>query len=76
MLTCNVTGPAVHFHWIKNGMELHGDSGHVFQMHNETLTFNPLNRNESGQYKCMALNAVGNMTSPPYELLVNCEYNI
>ncbi|XP_035479023.1 carcinoembryonic antigen-related cell adhesion molecule 1 [Scophthalmus maximus] len=71
MLTCNVTGPAVHFHWIKNGMELHGDSGHVFQMHNETLTFNPLNRNESGQYKCMALNAVGNMTSPPYELLVN-----
>nr|XP_019948219.1 PREDICTED: carcinoembryonic antigen-related cell adhesion molecule 5-like [Paralichthys olivaceus] len=65
MLTCNVTGPADHVYWKKN------DSGHGFLGNNKTLSFNPLHRNDTGYYKCIAMNAVGNMSSPLHELLVN-----
>ena len=75
-LTCNVTGPAEHIYWMENGTELHEDNRTAFSMANKTVTFNPLTRSDTGYYKCMAMNAVGNMTSPSYKLLVNCEYNI
>ncbi|GAA6229631.1 carcinoembryonic antigen-related cell adhesion molecule 5-like [Lates japonicus] len=71
MLTCNVTGPAEYIYWMKDGMKLHKDNRTVFNMDNKTVTFNPLKRNDTGYYKCMAMNAVGNMTSPPHKLLVN-----
>ncbi|XP_034466361.1 carcinoembryonic antigen-related cell adhesion molecule 1 [Hippoglossus hippoglossus] len=70
-LTCNVTGPADHVYWMKNGSVLHVDSGYAFHMNNKTLSFDSLYRNDTGYYKCIALNAVGNMTSPPHKLIVN-----
>lgn len=70
-LTCNVSGPARHVYWMKNGEPLHEDNRTVFSMDNKTVTFSPLDRNDTGHYQCMALNAVWNMTSPPYMLLVN-----
>ncbi|XP_039974725.1 carcinoembryonic antigen-related cell adhesion molecule 1 [Xiphias gladius] len=70
-LICNVTGPAEYIYWMKNGMELHNDNRTVLHMDNKSVTFNPLIRNDTGYYKCMAMNAVGNMTSPSYKLLVN-----
>ncbi|XP_059195083.1 hemicentin-1-like, partial [Centropristis striata] len=70
-LTCNVTGPVEHVYWLKNGEPLHQDNRTVSNMANKTLTFNPLEQNDTGYYQCMAINAVWNMTSSPYMLLVN-----
>ncbi len=72
-LTCNVIGPAEHFYWLKNGELLHEDNRTVFSMDNKTVTFNPVEYNDTGYYQCLALNAIWNMTSPSYKLLVNCE---
>lgn len=70
-LRCNVTGPAEHISWMNNGEPLHGDNRTVFSMDNKTLTFNPLEHIDTGNYQCMAINALWNMTSLPYMLLVN-----
>ncbi|KAG7216932.1 hypothetical protein INR49_001586 [Caranx melampygus] len=70
-LHCNVTGPAEYVYWMMNGMKLHGHNTTVFSMDNTTVTFKPLNRYSTGNYSCKAMNAVGNMTSAPYMLLVN-----
>ncbi|XP_008288307.1 carcinoembryonic antigen-related cell adhesion molecule 1 [Stegastes partitus] len=70
-LTCDVTGPADHIYWMKNGEPLHEDNGTVFYMDNKTVCFTALEPDDTGYYKCMAANALGNMTSPPYKLLVN-----
>ncbi|XP_068568969.1 carcinoembryonic antigen-related cell adhesion molecule 5-like [Cebidichthys violaceus] len=70
-LTCNVTGPVKHVYWMKNGEPLREDNKTVFSVDNKTVTFNPLEYNDTGHYQCMAINALWNMTSPPYMLLVN-----
>ncbi|XP_076593549.1 carcinoembryonic antigen-related cell adhesion molecule 1 [Chaetodon auriga] len=70
-LKCNVTGPAEHVYWMKNDEPLHEDNRTVFSMDNKTVTFNPLEQNDTGDYQCMAVSAVWNMSSPSYELLVN-----
>lgn len=75
-LHCNVTGPAEYVYWMKNGMKLHRHNTTFWSMDNKTLTFKPLTRHDTGNYSCKAMNAVGNMTSALYRLLVNCEYNI
>ncbi|XP_033958130.1 cell adhesion molecule CEACAM5-like [Pseudochaenichthys georgianus] len=70
-LTCNVTGTAEHFYWMKNGELLHEDNRTVFYMDNKIVTFNPLELNDTGLYECMALNPFWNKTSPSYMLLMN-----
>ncbi|KAI4811474.1 hypothetical protein KUCAC02_014379 [Chaenocephalus aceratus] len=70
-LTCNVTGTAEHFYWMKNGELLHEDNRTVFYMDNKIVTFNPLELNDTGLYECMALNPFWNKTSPSYILLMN-----
>ncbi len=72
-LICNITGPAYHVYWMKNGESLREDNRTFVFMENRTVTFNPLEQNDTGNYQCMAVNAVSNMTSPPYKLIVNCE---
>lgn len=74
-LTCSLTGLADHVYWMKNGQRLHEDNRTIFYM-DTTLHFNSVGRNDSGNYMCMAINAVSNMTSHPYKLIVNCEYTI
>lgn len=74
-LMCNVTGRAEHVYWMKNGELVHEDNTTYLHMENRTLKFDPLERNDQGLYQCMASNPVGNMTSPKYQLLVNCEYH-
>ncbi|XP_054903899.1 hemicentin-1-like [Poeciliopsis prolifica] len=69
-LTCKVTGPADYIHWMKSGELLHADNRIVFYM-NKTVMFLSLNRSDIGYYQCVAINAVGNMTSALYKLLVN-----
>ncbi|XP_027143022.1 carcinoembryonic antigen-related cell adhesion molecule 1 [Larimichthys crocea] len=70
-LTCNVTGPAEHVYWMKNSEPLQEDNTTAFYMDNRTVTFNPLQRNNTGSYECTAINTVWKMSSPPHELIVN-----
>ncbi|XP_047216035.1 carcinoembryonic antigen-related cell adhesion molecule 5-like isoform X2 [Girardinichthys multiradiatus] len=69
-LTCNIIGPADHIHWMKDGQPLYSDNRTVFSMNNRTVSFWPLKRSDSADYQCLAINAVGNMTSEPYRLFV------
>uniref|UniRef100_A0A665WD00 Ig-like domain-containing protein n=1 Tax=Echeneis naucrates TaxID=173247 RepID=A0A665WD00_ECHNA len=71
MLECNVTGPADQIYWMKNGLKLHEDNTTAFNIDNNSLTFDPLKRNDTGYYSCKAMNAVGSMVSDPYKLLVH-----
>ncbi|XP_029928007.1 carcinoembryonic antigen-related cell adhesion molecule 1 [Myripristis murdjan] len=73
-LNCSVTGPAEYIHWTKNGAPLYANNRIVLSMGNKTVTLNSVESNASGDYTCTAINAVSNMTSMPYTLLVNCEY--
>ncbi|KAK9514052.1 hypothetical protein VZT92_027541 [Zoarces viviparus] len=70
-LTCNATGTVKHVYWMKNGEPLREDNTTVFSSDNKTVTFNPLKHNDTGHYQCVAINALWNLTSPPYMLLVN-----
>ncbi|KAK9514049.1 hypothetical protein VZT92_027539 [Zoarces viviparus] len=70
-LTCNETGTVKHVYWMKNGEPLREDNTTVFSSDNKTVTFNPLKHNDTGHYQCVAINALWNLTSPPYMLLVN-----
>ncbi|KAM4600710.1 carcinoembryonic antigen-related cell adhesion molecule 1 [Polymixia lowei] len=70
MLTCNVTGPADYVYWMKNSGPLYADNQTIFSMDNKTVMFSPVTKNDSGYYQCKGVNAVSNMTSLPYVLLV------
>ncbi len=72
-LTCTATGDIEHIKWMKNGTFLHPTNGITFSNNNSTISFQSLNLNDDGHYQCEASNAVSNMTSPDYDLVVNCE---
>ncbi|XP_007553781.1 carcinoembryonic antigen-related cell adhesion molecule 1 [Poecilia formosa] len=69
-LMCNVTGDVDNIYWMKNGEQIHQDNSTVFSMDNKTVNFMPVDRYDAGHYVCMAVNAVGNLTSSAYLLQV------
>ncbi|XP_030014611.1 carcinoembryonic antigen-related cell adhesion molecule 5-like [Sphaeramia orbicularis] len=70
-ITCNITGNVDYVSWMRNGERLYADKTTTFSTNNRTVIFQPLGRNDTGNYTCMAINPVGNMTSHSYRLLVN-----
>ncbi|XP_041843427.1 hemicentin-1-like [Melanotaenia boesemani] len=70
-LTCSVTGPADRIYWMKDWEILQMDNRTVFNMDNSMIMFMSVERSDAGDYKCMAKNALGNMTSAPFKLVVN-----
>ncbi|XP_059363641.1 hemicentin-1-like [Carassius carassius] len=70
-LNCTVVGPVKSIHWMKNGTYLDANNMITFSNDNSTLRFNQLTLGDDGLYQCAASNAVSNMTSLPYSLLVN-----
>ncbi|XP_073703347.1 carcinoembryonic antigen-related cell adhesion molecule 1 isoform X2 [Garra rufa] len=70
-LSCNVVGPVDSIHWMKNGAYLYADDTITFFNGNTTLSFYNLDLSDDGHYKCAASNAVSNMTSEAYNLVVN-----
>uniref|UniRef100_A0A3B5MPB3 Ig-like domain-containing protein n=1 Tax=Xiphophorus couchianus TaxID=32473 RepID=A0A3B5MPB3_9TELE len=70
VLTCDIIGPADNIYWMENGEPLYSDNRTGFFMNNMTVKFTALKRSDTGNYQCLAINAVGNMTSDPYKLLV------
>ncbi|XP_056142091.1 carcinoembryonic antigen-related cell adhesion molecule 1 [Lampris incognitus] len=71
MLHCNVTGTADYVYWMKDGGLLHVNKRIALSWDNKTVTFNPVENTDSGDYQCMAVNIASNMTSHSYNLLVN-----
>lgn len=70
-----MTGPVDYVYWMMNGQPLPRDNTTDFVM-TETISFKPVEQNDTGSYECVAINAANTVTSPPYMLVVNCEYNI
>lgn len=72
-LMCDVTGPAEHVDWFRNGFLVQADNQTTFSADNKTIMFNPVQNHHSGLYHCYAVNVVSSKASRPYLLLVNCE---
>lgn len=72
-MTCNIKGPVDSVYWIKDGVHMFPDTRHSLSNQNKTLTFNKLTLSDNARYQCVASNAVSNVTSMAYYLIVNCE---
>ncbi|XP_041757767.1 carcinoembryonic antigen-related cell adhesion molecule 1-like [Coregonus clupeaformis] len=70
-LTCETAGTIYSIQWMRNGWPLYADNRTNFSMNNNTLTFNPVQHSDNGDYQCSASNPLSNMTSPDYRLTVN-----
>ncbi|KAM4735227.1 carcinoembryonic antigen-related cell adhesion molecule 1 [Anableps anableps] len=70
-LICKVDRTVDHIYWMRNGEKLYPDNRTLILMENMTIRFMNIQRNDAGDYQCMAVNAVGNMTSKTFMLDVN-----
>ena len=73
-LFCNATGnPPPTLSWTKDGSPLNDTQGITFSGDNETLSIASINRSESGNYRCVARNGLGNDLSNPAKVDVQCK---
>eukprot|EP00063_Salmo_salar_P081988 XP_014056823.1 PREDICTED: hemicentin-1-like [Salmo salar] len=70
-LRCEVTGPVDYIHWLINGQLISLNNRTFFSTGNKTMVINPIQFSDSGEYLCEAFNAVSNLTSMTYKLVVN-----
>ena len=75
-LSCNATGnPVPTISWTRDGSPV--DSSKISFSANKTqLTITHVNRTDSGEYRCVASNSLGNATSNAATLDVQCKYSI
>ena len=72
-LTCNATGnqePGIS--WTKDGSPISRDSRISLSDDNKQLAITNVNRTDSGEYRCVASNKLGNDTSNAAEVDVKC----
>ena len=77
--TCNATGnPLPAISWTANGSPINARHNwkFSFSVNNTQLTVTEVNRNDSGEYRCVANNSLGNATSDAAYLDVHCEYSL
>ena len=73
-LFCNATGnPPPTLSWTKDGSPINNNQGIPFSGDNETLFIASINRSESGNYRCVARNGLGNDLSNPAKVDVQCK---
>ena len=75
-LSCNSTGnPKPTISWTRNGspVDTSGNSRISFSADKKQLTITNVNRTDSGEYRCAAKNSLGNDTSNPAKLDVQCK---
>ena len=74
-LFCNATGnPPPTLSWTKDGSPINNNQGIPFTGDNETLFIASINRSESGNYRCVARNGLGNhYSSNPAKVDVQCK---
>ncbi|XP_036797576.1 hemicentin-1 [Oncorhynchus mykiss] len=70
-LRCEVTGPVDYIHWLMNGQLISLNNRTFFSTGNKTMVINPIQLSDNGEYLCEAFNAVSNLTSMTYKLVVN-----
>ena len=74
-LSCNVAGnPAPTISWTRNGSPLNTTGRINFSDGKKQLTITNVNRTDSGEYRCVARNSLGNATSNVAALNVQCKY--
>nr|XP_046155728.1 hemicentin-1-like isoform X5 [Oncorhynchus gorbuscha] len=70
-LRCEVTEPVDYIHWLMNGQLISLNNRTFFSTDNNTMVINPIQLSDNGEYLCEAFNAVSNLTSMTYKLVVN-----
>ena len=73
---CNASGnPVPTITWTRNGSVLTSSVARIsFGAESRELTITSINRADSGEYRCVANNNEGNVTSDAATLDVQCEY--
>ena len=73
--SCNYTAnPLPITSWTKDESPITNDSRTSYSVVNKVLTIMNVNRKDSGEYRCVASNKLGNDTSEAAELNVKCEF--
>ena len=73
-LSCNATGnPVPTISWTKDGSPISSNSSVSLSVDNKRLTITNVNRNDSGEYRCVAGNSVGNEISNAAKVDVQCK---
>ena len=73
--SCNSTAnPLPTTSWTKDKSPITNDSRISYSVVNTVLTIMNVNRKDSGEYRCVASNKLGNHTSEAAELNVKCEF--
>ena len=74
-LSCNSTAnPLPTTSWTKDESPVTNNSRVNFSVVNKVLTITNVNRKDSGEYRCVASNKLGNDTSKAAELNVKCKF--
>ena len=75
-LSCNASGkPVPTITWTRNGSVLTSSVPRIsFGAESRVLTITSINRADKGEYRCVANNSEGNVTSDAATLDVQCEY--
>ena len=74
-LSCDATGnPVPTISWTKDGSPLSNNSRISLSADNKQLTITNVSRTDSGEYRCVASNSVGNETSNAGKLDVQCKW--
>ena len=76
-LSCNATGnPVPVISWTKYGSPISNNSRVSSLQDNKQLTITNVDRKDSGQYRCVASNSLGNDTSSAATVNVQCKYSM
>ena len=74
--SCNSTAnPLPTTSWTKDKSPITNDSRISYSVVNKVLTIMNVNRKDSGEYRCVASNKLGNDTSKAAELNVKCKFS-
>ena len=74
-LSCNVAGnPSPTISWSRSGSPLNTTGRISFLDGKKQLTITNVKRTDSGEYRCVASNSLGNTTSNVATLNVQCKY--
>ena len=73
-LSCNaVANPAPTLSWTKDGSQISNTSRISFSSDFKSLTINQVSRTDSGVYRCVAVNNLGNINSAIAKVDVQCK---
>ena len=78
-LSCNATGnPVPSISWTRDGspIDRNANSRISFSADKKQLTITNVSRTDSGKYRCVASNSLGNDTSNASSVDIQCKYDV